>query len=145
MNETAVALFDPRGRRAIAFGDALRQDSSGRGSVALFGPGQIVAYVVERSRWRSVYVFRTAGATPASTRIDGVSVPVDLFFVCSTARAARKALVALRALAGRIGPAQIQSLSDLFWMRLSAAIFARGTRRIVPQLASLLHRERLQL
>lgn len=145
MKETAVTLFDPRGRRFIAFGDPVRIAASARGLVAFFGPGQIVAYFVERPPRRSVYVFRTAGTSPASTRIDGVSDPVDLFFVSPTARAAQKTLVALRALASRVGPAQVTRLSDLFWMRLSAAIFARGTRRIVPQLTSLVHRERLSV
>lgn len=142
---TTIRLFDPYGRRGLAFGEPVRVAETSAGLVASFAPGTVVAYVVEHRPRGAVFVFRTAGSSPGTTTVDGVSSSVDLFFVCSTARTVRKAAVALRALSRRVAHSEAQRLSDLFWIRLGAAVATRDTLRVVPQLTSLLRRELSQM
>jgi hypothetical protein len=139
---TVVRLHEVLGtRRRLVFGQAENQRPADGDATALFLPGRLVAYLVDRRPRRALYVFRTGSGREATTWVAGVSVPVDLFFVAATARSVKKAVSAFRCLGRRCGPAGIDALSDSFWLRLADFIVARRGLRIVPFVRDLLRRE----
>jgi hypothetical protein len=137
----AVRLSDePPARRTILVGKPDdRRIIDGR-TDALFAPGRLVAYLVERVPARALFIFRTASVHRGTTTIIGVSPDVHLLLVAATARAVRKARTALRVLVGT-PDVDLDTLSDAFWLRLVDFVVARRSARIVPHVTELLRAE----
>jgi hypothetical protein len=138
---TAVRLSNRSScSRRVVFGvaDQIRVVDSRKD--ALFSPGRLVAYLVERAPARALFVFRTASSPRAASTILGVSATVDLVLVASTARAVRKASTTLRLLART--RRDVDTLSDAFWLRLADLVSARRSSPILPHVAELLRLER---
>lgn len=138
---TTVSLSDGAStRRRVVFGDPDDVRIVDRRKDALFSPGRLVAYLVERAPARALFIFRTATVARAASSIVGVVPAVDLVLVASTARAVRKATTALRFLARTRGP-DVDALSDRFWLRLADFVVARRSSRILPHVTELLRSE----
>jgi hypothetical protein len=139
---TAIRLDnDSPTRRRLLFG---RPDprAAALEEHALFGPGRIVGYLVDRPPAHALFLFRTAAAR-APTKISGVSSAVHLLLVAATTRAVTKASTALRYLSRR-SDLDPDLLSDGFWLRLADFLLRSGSRRILPHVEEMLRRERRQ-
>ena len=143
---TAVRLEnDAPMRRRLVFGRpdplaALDEPRPPLEELALFGPGRIVGYLVDRPPAHALFLFRTT-ARRAPTKISGVSPAVHLLLVAATTRAVTKASTALRYLSRR-SDLDPDLLSDGFWLRLADFLLRSGSRRILPHVVELLRRER---
>ncbi len=126
--------------RRVVFGDADQVRVVDGRKDALFSPGRLVAYLVDRAPARALFLFRTALVPRAPSTILGVSAAVDLVLVASTARAVRKACTTLRFFA-RTGR-DVDALSDTFWCRLADLVRSRRTSRILLHVTELLRDER---
>jgi hypothetical protein len=104
------------------------------GPVALFPPGEIVAYVIHTSRPNRLFLFRTLERDGAGqTAIPGVHPTVRLLIALDSARVIRRCRRFFRLLARR-GQAASR-LSDGFYLRLERALRARAP---LPRLAASL-------
>ena len=139
---TAVRLQAGPTLLSVAFGAPTELRTSRHGKVALFGPKKIVAYVARHPPVQALYLFRTTPANDAGVRLRNVSHPVDLLYVASTYRTVRKATLALAAISDRIGPAGVDALPDLFWLRLADVIERRG-RHVVYYVTNMLAEQSL--
>jgi len=83
---TTVCLSDGAStRRRVVFGDPDDVRILDRRKDALFSPGRLVAYLVEREPARALFIFRTATVARAASSIVGVTPAVDLVLVSRAA------------------------------------------------------------
>jgi hypothetical protein len=142
---TAVQLRTRPAVCTVTFGTYSQLQVTERGRFAIFGPRKIVAYLVQAAPYRALYLFRTTPPPDTAQRLRGVSAPVDLLYVADTRRRVDKTMAALRFLKGEIGEAAIDTLPDIFWLRLADSIDRRGGE-IVYYVRSLLdYRDPLDL
>lgn len=125
---TAVRLQAGPTVLSVAFGAPAALQDAPRAKLALFGPRMVVAYLARHRPAQALYLFRTAPANGFGVRLRHVSQPVDLFYVAHTHRTVEKATIALQAIATRRGPAGVDELPDVFWLRLADFIERRGWR-----------------
>ena len=134
---TAVRIQTSPARCSVAFGSYSVLQPTKSGNLALFAAEKVVAYYIQYSPHRALYLFRTSPLPGSATRLRGVSQPVNLLYVASTRRTVEKTTIALRFLDRQVGPAAIDSLPDIFWFRLADCIERRGWT-IVPYVTDLL-------
>ncbi len=106
-----------------------------RGCVALFDPGEVVAYRIRQRRHTRLFVFRTVEVgEPLATEVPGVRPRVRLLVAVRTAARAR---LAERLFAYLVRTGHLPSrLSDGFYLRVGAVLSGRLPPRKI--LASLL-------
>jgi hypothetical protein len=96
---------------------------------------------VQVAPYRALYLFRTTPPPDTAQRLRGVSAPVDLLYVADTRRRVDKTMAALRFLKGEIGEAAIDTLPDIFWLRLADSIDRhRRGNRLLRQIPARLQR-----
>jgi hypothetical protein len=106
-----------------------RKIVSGRlGPVALFAPGEIVAYLLRSRRGPHLYVFRTLEVRdPLAASVPGVRPQVQLLIDVTTARRIRFAQgVFSYVLKSGRRPSRV---ADAFYLRVSAALAGRTPTR----------------
>jgi hypothetical protein len=126
-------------RCRITYGEPLEYRDAPGGRLAIFPSNRIVAYGLQKSRTRCIYLFRTSSSPPA-TELRGVSGQVTLFYEGSTRRTVRRTNVALSLLMAAVGAAGVDALPDRFWLSLGDFIDRRGCD-IEPLVTRLLERE----
>jgi hypothetical protein len=135
---TAVQLRSDGGLRCeLACGTPRVVVPAGRGPVALFGPGEIVGYVVESAARTSLFVFRTLAVDDSlAAAVPGVFPRVRLLLLARTAARVR----AVRRLFAHLGRRAVppSQLSDAFYVRVSVAV---GGRPAPAGLRALVRRE----
>jgi hypothetical protein len=138
---TAVQLREePELLCRLVHGRTVSTTAGAQGPIALFSPGQLVAYLVETARSTRLYVFRTLAATTAdAAAVPGVHPPVDLLLETRTRGATAKARN-LFAFVSNNGY-EVDSISDPFWLRVAGVLGGRRPGR-APRLPALLARER---
>jgi hypothetical protein len=96
------------------------------GPVALFPPGEIVAYVIHARRPSRLYLFRTLHtlADPDQTTVPGVRPRVRLLLALDSQRLIRRCRRFFALLGRRQQPAT--DLTDGFYLRLERALRARA-------------------
>jgi hypothetical protein len=104
------------------------------GRIALFGPGELVAYRLRRRRQQRIFVFRTLATNdPLATSVPGVRPGVLLLLALRATghvRRARSLFAYLRS--NLIEPAK---LPDAFFARVGAALGGRlPSHKILPSL-----------
>jgi hypothetical protein len=106
-------------------GKAAAVESGARDSVALFDPGEIVAYLIRLPPWQRLFVFRTlAAADPLASDVPGVRPAVALLVSVRTNTRIR----VVRDLLEEIERQDVlpSRLSDGFYLRLSCLLGGRG-------------------
>jgi hypothetical protein len=134
---TAVQIRPaPSPRCELVHGDPIALRAGQLGPVALFVPGEIVAYVLHASRPSRLFVFRTLGRSPhvvALTALPGVYPHVHLLLALDSLRVLRRGR-RFFALLRRRGTSPSR-LPDAFYLRLDRALRARAP---LPPLAAAL-------
>jgi len=126
MAHTAVQeLSEPTLACRVAFGTPERSVAGARGTIALFSPGSMVAYLIDNRGKFAFFVFRTLPERQmVGARIEGVEPHVDLILATKRRRVARRALTLLGWVART--HAHEESVPDAFWIRAACII---GDRR----------------
>jgi len=98
--------------------------SGQRGPVALFPPGEVVAYAVHVSRPPRLFLFRTEAPAVAGVALPGVYPHVRLLLALQSARVIRRTRRFFTILRRRdLSPS---CLTDAFYVRLDRALRARS-------------------
>jgi hypothetical protein len=124
---TAVQLRASAGdgpRSELLHGTPRELVSGSLGPVALFAPGEIVAYLLRTRRGPHLYVFRTLQVHDRlAASVPGVRPQVQLLIDVTTARRIRFA----RGVFSYVlkGSRQPSSVTDAFYLRVSAALAGR--------------------
>jgi hypothetical protein len=131
---TAVQLQESP-RCELVAGDPLATPVGRRGPVALFAPGELVAYAVHGGLRPRLFLFRTrARDGAAATAVPGVHPRVELLLALESARVLRRTRRFFSVLRRQNRPAS--SLPDSFYVRLDRILRARGP--LVPLTQALL-------
>ena len=137
--KTAVQLRDAAGdspRCELLHGAPCETVAGTHGAVALFGPGEVVAYLLRHRRRPQLYVFRTLEVPDRlAASVPGVRPGVQLLIHLSTEGRVRFARGVFSYLlkSGR----EPSRLTDAFYLRISAAAAGRlPARRILLSLLS---------
>jgi hypothetical protein len=122
-------------RCELVHGDAVALHVGQLGPVALFAPGEIVAYVLHAARPSRLFVFRTLGSSPhlAPTVLPGVYPHVHLLLALDSLRVIRRGRRFFALLKRRATPPS--RLPDAFYLRLDRTLRARAP---LPRLAATL-------
>ncbi len=123
MTLTAVQLLD-HPRCELLHGRPQVTVVGRRGDVALFEPGELVAYAVRAQRPPRLFVFRTAPAAPEGAAVPGVYPRVRLLLSLDHGRVLRRARRAFLLLE-RAGLSPT-ALPDRFYLRLDAVLRSRA-------------------
>jgi hypothetical protein len=124
-------------RCELVYGDPASTASGALGPVALFGPDEVVAYAIQTSSGRRLFVFRTLAVDDSwAARVPGVHPRVRLLVHSRSAMRVR----AMQRLLGYIAKRALcpSHLSDAFYVRVSHAL---GGRTDQARLRLLLRRE----
>jgi hypothetical protein len=134
---TAVQLLasaDDRPRSELLHGTPHEVVPGSFGPVALFAPGEIVAYLLRSRRGPHLYVFRTLEVRDRlAASVPGVRPQVQLLIDVSTARRIRfaRGVFSYVLQTGR----ESSDVADAFYLRVSAALAGRvPTRGILHSL-----------
>ena len=125
---TAVQVRHPAGdahpRAELLSGTPSAVISTARGPVALFGPGELVAYRIRYRRRARVFVFRTLDVDdPLAASVPGVRPRVQLLLELGTRGRTRRVRGLFAYLAGHAhDPA---SLPDAFYVRMGFELAGR--------------------
>jgi hypothetical protein len=119
-------------------------ESGPRGPVALFEPGEIVAYLIQSPSWRRLFVFRTLAATDRlADEVPGVRPGVVLLLSVRTRMRIGVVKDLLEEVEGR--NVSLSHLSEGFYVRLSSLLGGRsvsdGQRARALLARALLERE----
>jgi hypothetical protein len=125
---TAVQVRPPSGdaqpRAELLSGTPSAVISTARGSVALFGPGAVVAYRIRYRRRTRVFVFRTLDVDgPRAASVPGVRPRVQLLLELGTRGRTRLVRGLFAYLAGQAYDPS--SMPDAFYVRVGFALAGR--------------------
>jgi hypothetical protein len=138
---TAVQLRDDRVLLCqLVHGTPANTKAGEHGPIALFSPGQLVAYLVESHLSTRLYVFRTmlTGHHSDGAVVPGVQPAVDLLLETRTRRSTARARNLFAFFSKN--RYEVQTISDAFWLRVAGILAGRRPGR-APRLPALLERE----
>lgn len=137
MSRTAVQLrSDPNFNAKLLHGKPLHRI----GQVVVFGPGQLVVYMIEGFRHTITYVFKTLPhATANAAKLPGVTPRVSLLLEARGSLSVSRIRNLLRYLERR--KASPDDLSEAFWIRLDAVLSGQIRRAPVSTLKALMRHE----
>lgn len=109
----------------LLHGEPVEISQGVRGPIAIFPPGRLVAYLLERPRHVRLFLFRTCldRATHLS-EIPGVHPAVNLLLVARRRPTVKKVSKVFGLLTKHSG--DIDELSDRFWLRVAGVISRRS-------------------